>query len=177
MDSFYRQILKEGRTIQKYELNDKVCNYYKSISMWSKYFGKENINVRVFDRNNFVGGNIYTNFMSLLNIDHIYNKCEMINATNIGNSDRAIKCLETVNPFLLSTSEVGVRERFYDDIIRNKLIDMKNAGAKNNVFDINHSKKIIHRYKRSNNKVYKKYCADYINDRDTLFAYYDEKKY
>lgn len=66
--SVYNQYIKSG-----WNKNTSICkikeilpgriDYFKTLNKWSDIFGKENIIIRIFEKESFNGGNIYSDFM------------------------------------------------------------------------------------------------------------------
>ncbi|MDR5858481.1 hypothetical protein FZZ93_04165 [Halomonas eurihalina] len=47
---------------------EKYFDYYEKIALWSKVFGKENLNIRVYEKNELVNGNVCDDFSSAIKL-------------------------------------------------------------------------------------------------------------
>jgi hypothetical protein len=65
--SLYSTRLKSGATDQRIlpatNSNDPYFNYDRSLALWESCFGRGNITVRLFDRNELAGGSVVTDFL------------------------------------------------------------------------------------------------------------------
>ena len=79
LESYYNQALKmdAGSAVLKnfntyfenqLKKNAFTFDYYKFLEKWSKVFGKEKIVVRLYEKNNFSGGTIFSDFFSVLGV-------------------------------------------------------------------------------------------------------------
>lgn len=47
-----------------------VCNHKQTLEWWSSVFGKDNLEVRIFDRQDFVNNNLICDFLNILGLNH-----------------------------------------------------------------------------------------------------------
>jgi len=67
--SSYSTAIKAGRTKAlepPKETQDHRYNYERKLSLWAEVFGEENVNVRIYDRNTLVGGDVVKDFFSIM---------------------------------------------------------------------------------------------------------------
>lgn len=94
--SWWNQQIKEGWAKESWEelINGKKyirLNYYDEIAHISEYVGKENIIVRIFDKTQFTGGTIYSDFMDAIHLEY----SEEYNVTkSIRNESFSKNCVE-----------------------------------------------------------------------------------
>jgi len=72
--SLYSTAIKSGSTIDSppFPVNeywDNLCNHKNTIKRWSGVFGSDNVIVRLFDKGDFVGGTIISDFAYLIGYD------------------------------------------------------------------------------------------------------------
>jgi hypothetical protein len=70
--ALYQERIKPPRSITK-KINeiqaDYEMSYYVRVSSWAKYFGKENVILRVFEKEKFVGGNLFADFLDAAGLE------------------------------------------------------------------------------------------------------------
>jgi hypothetical protein len=72
MSVYHQQIKRHGRTTQMdtwfYENYTQKRYTYKQVNNWAQFFGKGNMIVRPYEKQQFVGGTIFSDFLNLLSL-------------------------------------------------------------------------------------------------------------
>jgi len=72
VDSRYRHAILSGKEISLEKLlTPHFCDYKKWIDAWAGVVGKNNMRVRVYERAQFQGGDIFSDFLSVLNVQRL----------------------------------------------------------------------------------------------------------
>lgn len=79
VESWYTQLLKAGQPgaaegidrLYSRLSRDGVLDYQALVDSWAQYVGHENVHVRPFERDQFLGGNIVHDFMSVLDVKNL----------------------------------------------------------------------------------------------------------
>lgn len=70
LESAYQQVVKQGRFWKNIsELTSHLEDRFYALDRYAERFGKPSIRVRVYEQDQFQGGNIFTDFFSLLNLE------------------------------------------------------------------------------------------------------------
>jgi hypothetical protein len=77
IESFYLQMIKDNLTVPFEELSLGMIpnlSYRKICDYWAAHFGRENLMIRVYEKGQFAGGNIFQDFLNLLEVplDHSF---------------------------------------------------------------------------------------------------------
>jgi len=77
IQSLYQHWIKTGhkqfrdKTITQFINNFQGDNYFEKLTAWANHFGKENISVRLYEKQQLKNSDLFADFMSLLNIQDI----------------------------------------------------------------------------------------------------------
>lgn len=142
------------------------CNYKQYIDHWKDAYGKENIIVRAYEKQQFIGGNIYSDFMSIFDL-------ELTNDYEVSMAAKNVS---------LGRSELGLKNLFnkiefsekYVDALNEILIEYSNASSSKR-----HQKKyylsplerteLINKYEKINAEI----VDDYFERNDGKLFYED----
>ena len=89
---------------------EAICNYQKTISLWSSVFGETNINVRLYKKEFLVGGNIISDFFNATGIG-LDKECNLNISSNPKLNYEGMKILCKINENLPRITANGYDER------------------------------------------------------------------
>ena len=89
---------------------EAICNYQKTISLWSSVFGETNINVRLYRKEFLVGGNIISDFFNATGIG-LDKECNLDISSNPKLNYEGMKILCKINENLPRITANGYDER------------------------------------------------------------------
>lgn len=161
--SWWNQQIKEGfRANSNISWEDIVAkpfyiqlDYYKMLEHISSFVGKENVYVRLFDRNEFYGGTIYKDFMQCIGLeftDEYTITSEMTNLSLTKNNNEIKRILNGV-----SGLEMEINNKY-----RNLLTDLSETGKENenwSMFSEEEYKTFMQKYEEGNQKISKEYLG------------------
>jgi hypothetical protein len=98
---------------------ERRYDYWKILSKWEAVFGKDKIVVRVFEREQMLGGDLLKDFSNLLNIN-ITERYESIKTLNQSLDVCSLEFLRTINPYL---------PKFQENKINKSRLDIVNSIA------------------------------------------------
>lgn len=152
IQSLYQQWIKtakesvKGKTIKEFVANYKGDFYYEKLEPWKNLFGIENIKVRIYEKPQFIGGNIFNDFGDAIGIKEIekFDKPPS-NLSNLSINPEATELL-----------------RICTDMDYNKLVKIWPNATKQNLTNYSlltakEKAEIINTYEESNKKVAKEY--------------------
>jgi hypothetical protein len=91
IESLYTQCAKKGEPAARPEdyLSDTTytdfIDYAKFLALWGEVFGNENLIVRPFEKGQFYGGDLIRDFVHVLDLDHLYERCAVSTAPDEAN--------------------------------------------------------------------------------------------
>ncbi len=154
--SWWKQQIKENtgsyseKTVEEtYEALKPVFNYYEGATSIAEVLGRENLDVRLFDRSSFANGTIQSDFFKSVGIDDISDfvvEKEEPNVSLLGNSFEILRVLNLSTEF---TDE-------YRDLVRKAArFCADHADKKNNavIFSDEEAAKFMERFKEGNDKL------------------------
>lgn len=137
-------------------------SYYVRVSSWAKYFGKENIILRVFENEQYVGGSLFSDFLNAVGL-------ELTNEFRIPqrriNSSMGPKLTEMIR--LSNYFEITNRQGFIDFIRENYAEELCNG--KHYSFLPNEDRmKLLAKFTEGNDKLASEYlnksCGLYVDE-------------
>ncbi len=163
LDSLCNQLIKTGLlSFEKgqshiYELG-LYTDYYKELSDIKDVIGKENIAVRIFEKEQFYRGNIYDDFLKCLGIERteFFVDPEKTLNRSLSNKHRELmnicnstlgNCYREIDLFM-SAAVLGVSERY---------LTQKGGKEKSNFFTEQERRSIIEKYQKGNECIAKEY--------------------
>ncbi len=167
--SWWNQQIKEGfRANSVISWDDIVANgkyvqldYYKMLEHIASFVGKDNIIVRLFDRNAFFGGTIYKDFMNCIGLDFTDEytiTSEMTNLSLTKNNNEIKRILNGVPELEMETN----------NHYRNCLTQLSETGQENDnwsMFSEDEYVEFMQRFEDGNQRIAK----EYLNTDDALF--------
>lgn len=81
----------------------RMYDYYKTISLWAKVFGKSAIRVQRFGQKYFSGGDLLSDFLSIVGVDK--NELQLPRAMNSSPGAKDLQVLDKLNPFISGWSK------------------------------------------------------------------------
>ncbi|BBI33316.1 sulfotransferase domain-containing protein [Cohnella abietis] len=154
-------------------LNDSVfleaANYYKLINRWASVFGKENMIVRVFEKEKFYKNDLFSDFLNIFGIemDSNYEITKNLNETI---SLEKVQFLQTLSQYLVSYSNVNNKKRAIHQEIRNYIIqsiDLFEKGKLNEILSDGEKQQIVNYFEEGNKLLAKEYLH---NEAGELFS-------
>lgn len=130
-------------------------DYYKMLEHISSFVGKENVCVRIFDRNEFYGGTIYKDFMHCIGLefnDEYTITSEMTNLSLTKNNNEIKRILNGVPELDMQTNNK----------YRNLLTDLSETGQENENWSMFSEEEYIafmQKYEEGNQKIAKEYLG------------------
>lgn len=148
------KMLPEGNQI----LHKHYYNFYKFINKWSEIFGKENIIIRIFERDQLKDNNLLTDFMqqSGVNPDRSFSMPGRMNASL---SDAAVESAWFFNnkwPVQQYQGDLNALRKLRLELI-NKVNERYPGPGK--MLRLEDAKKFLKKYRRSNGRLARKWFA------------------
>ncbi|CAH1208424.1 hypothetical protein PAECIP111891_03217 [Paenibacillus allorhizoplanae] len=144
-------------------LNDsvflEVANYYKLINRWSKAFGKENMIVRVFEKEKLYKNDLFSDFLNIFGIE-MNNTFEITKNLNETLSLEKVQLLQQLSQYLVSYSNVNNKKRFVHQEIRNFIIgstDLFEKGKLSDFFSDGEKQQIVDYFEEGNKLLAQEY--------------------
>ena len=167
--SQYSTAIKSGSILTFDEFfSKKVCakhpsdDYHHMLSLWETVFGKDKLNVRLFEKNFFHGGSLFTDFCSILG-EGIFNQLHFIpEQQNEALSHSGCKVMRRINSILPRLVRGGRVEEFRTFLIRQISRYIKGEPV---MLTKEQHQLVCQQYVESNAKV----CARYFPSRPSLF--------
>lgn len=162
IQSAYNQFVKQNRitiSIQdflKYELEEGRLDYHAICERWSHVFGKENIIVRVYEKEQFRSGNLFSDFLNLLEIRTTEQFTYLDEKVNISFSPIALMFKKTVNNFDIPPEMNEKLNEVLTDYSKKSCL-MKEMSY--SLFSKRERINILTKYSESNSKVAKEYLG------------------
>ncbi|NOU66250.1 hypothetical protein GC096_19605 [Paenibacillus sp. LMG 31461] len=154
-------------------LNDSVfleaANYYKLINRWAKAFGKENMIVRIFEKEKLYKNDLFSDFLHIFGIEMDGN-FEITNNLNESLSLEKVRFLQELSHYLVSYSNVNNKKRFVHQDIRNFIIqsvDLFEKGKLSEFFSDGEKQQIVNYFEEGNKLLAKEYLQ---NETGELFS-------
>lgn len=107
--SEYSQLIKGGQSLPfsiENKLNLSIYNYAVFLRRWAEVFGDSNLIVRPFARSGFVGGDLLSDFLSIVGVTDI-GGCMPVDHKNPSLDARTVEYLRLLNPDLPRWTEKG----------------------------------------------------------------------
>jgi hypothetical protein len=147
---------------------DRWPYWDKIIGTWAGVFGKENIIVRPFEKEQFVGGSIYTDFLSILKIGNIKDYDTSVGVVNRSFKPEITEIIRRFNRLALLKNE---RKKKIISIITRYLRSKKNDEIykckKDHILSPKERINILREFENSNKKV----AITYLNRKDEKLFY------
>lgn len=162
VESWFNQIVKTGQYSANYSrlLNNiekkGLLNYHQLLSKWALVFGKSNIIVRPYEFESFIGGNIFTDFMSIFSLEEI-SFVKPSKDSNPGLSRDKLFLLRKI-------SNAGLNDLITKDYIKDLIKVEEEVGDSKFVSSPASRKELLEKYSKSNMLVAKEYLS-----KNTLF--------
>lgn len=167
IESWYAQLVKtedyriDLDTLTKELFTKGLLDYYNMIHKWSSHIGSDNIHVKIYEKEQFVQGNIFNDFMSIFNINDI---TELTLPTKKVNPS-----LTPDQILIIKAFDKADLNHFLDDVIQ-KPYSFKNE-EKGKFLSPKERKNILSKCEKSNAKV----ALEFLNRQDGKLFYNDLK--
>lgn len=183
VESFYNNRIKDGffdGTFQNYLETDEVrnmCHYIPKLELIKRIIGKENLIVRVYEKQQFCGKqhSIEDDFLSLLNIEKNPNEwkdCGVQNPSIYGNFYNIRKIFNSIYG-INSTLDQEVRDWDYNDLFMQVSNFFHRGKEERGYFTTEERKEFLKRFASENEQIAK----EYLNREDGILFYEDRMDY
>lgn len=160
--SNWNQIVKKDGVTETFDhylgrVDRLFLNYYEKLERMASVVGKENIIIRRFEPARFVGGNIYTDFLSALGLsmtDEYHISQEVRNSGLYGNTHEIKRVLNT----LPGSQKRDIRVFFADCLL--SFSDLSQREYPNEMFSPEEIQEILDTYGPGNRKVAEEYLHE-----------------
>jgi len=164
-ESMYTQVIKTGNRQGFSSLNDMLdridLDYEKMLAKWSAVFGKENMYVRVFERDE--GCDVVANFLEALGLEDT-SKFEMLSRTHMKPGIHHLRALTYVRESLRDSPEIGVAKQILTPFVRATRHWPRDREYR--LIPYETARSILDKYRESNNTV----AEEYLGGRESLFS-------
>jgi hypothetical protein len=144
------------------------CNYKQFLDKWADFYGQENIIVRPYEKSQFTGGSIFSDFLAIFDLDiteHLELPRKSIN-TSLGAEESEFKKLvnrigftqENSSVFRKIWSKVGIAQDKID-VLNVLLLEHANNGAKVSLFSPEERLNLLNRYADINSEIATEYLG------------------
>lgn len=175
LESNYAQSVKaapfDRRTVSDllFEVTTRdLYDYYDHIQPWATLFGKENIIVREFEKNQLINGNIIEDFLSVIESSSVsYKDLHVVKDKNLTPPSEAILLFNILNEF-----SINGRDRFdlYQEI--SLFCDSEKSNKNKNLLSSVQRRALYNSVYESNRKI----ADEYMQERKS-FLYFDENEF
>lgn len=164
MSSLWRQIVKEGKPLCEYSDygNDgnlkKRCSYCKTLTLFRDVVGKENIIVRRFERDKFVGGSVLPDFLDIFGLkltDEYVMDNEVMNLSTNNDYTNIQRILNQLSPH---PDVICTNQSKYFAHIALRLSEKD--GEYSILMDEEHTEQFMSTYMNGNRKIAKEYFGE-----------------
>lgn len=160
-DDFYisrvQELIKSGHYVNP-SVEDMIKRpyfyYSKMLDPWTQAFGKENIYVRVFDKNQWINGRLADDILSIIGVN------KFSNFTDTPKNNEAISLkkallLNEINKSLQPLSNKNSQDRWKHQSIRNVIIAMNvlNEGDMKTLLTVTERKNAMQRFNEDNKRL------------------------
>ena len=165
LESLYSTAIKKGNSFTfKFPVKGKEradFHYDKMLGKWENIFGKENIIVRIFEKDKLYGNDIIEDFLHILKIPLIYNK-DKVKKENTSFGMKKLTFLRKFNKYVPAVYDK--KTNLYRGDIEKTLesVEIKDEKIK---ISYQNKEKFMQRFSEENYKILKRYFPN----NDTLF--------
>lgn len=181
LESLWKQRIKNGYHVASWEEIKKntptsmKVDFVARLKRLEKYFGKENLIVRIYDRRSFEGADasIYSDFLAALGLEKTreYEEPEQLINTSIDIEFAEIKrILNHLQPVAEKNSALS--EYLEKNAVLCTNIRRENSKEETTMFDVDDRKEFRQQYEAGNERIRKKFFPD----KDCLFEEYPIEK-
>ena len=162
LESWFNQIVKTGsynsdiKNLKETLVEKGVFDYMSLIEMWESVLGKDSAVVRVYEKDSFFGGNIFSDFMNVFDIDY--------DGLEVPEKDPNPSLTRDKILLLRKFSNNGLRDLIDNNFIEHLIKLNPELGDEKLVLSPSERKKFLSSYSGVNSRVALKYLK-----RDTLF--------
>lgn len=171
--SVFQQATKTGESESasvSHALRTPIIKYYKLIKRWGFYFGKDNLSIKIFEKEQWINNNIIDDFLNILGIQRT-DRFQEITPENESISLEKVLFIRKLNKHLSRIDDHDAENNSWEDqTLRNKIINMDDIltkGKSNQLLSIDDRKTIVEHFDFGNSQIAKQYLG---NSNGRLFS-------